>query len=295
MNPVSDLVRPIPGTRTHWTYQPSFPRFETLRRRIPARWTRRAFPPSKVVVAPSGIGPWILYFMFLPQGSLTAAHRFTLDRLKREASRLMIVCACPDGHPVLAELSDLCDGLCWKGLEGYDFSGYSVGLHTLASCCPGSDVFVLNDSMLGPFAPLTPFIEQAPWRLTGLSANALEENHLQSFALIIRQLDAQFLRDVAPAISIDWCYSGAMPVILMQETRLARVASRSMSVGAFWYTDGSRYKDLTLFCPDLLVEAGFPLIKRSLFGKFAGVFQPLTSVQALLERVGHPPLLETTP
>lgn len=285
------LVRPFPGVHTLWTYRPSFPHPKTMMRRVPARWCRKAFPASAVIKAPEAKGDWILYFMFLPEGSLTPAHRFTLDRLSAERANLMIVCACPEGHPVLAELRDRSDGLCWKELEGYDFSGYSVGLHALATHSSGANVFILNDSMLGPFLPLTPFIEQAPWRLTGLSANALEENHLQSFAMIVRQLDVQFLDAVAPVITTKWCYSGAMQVILQQETRLAKVASRSMSVGAYWYTDGTRYKDLTLFCPEQLVEAGFPLVKKSLFGKFKGVFQPPATMQALLDRLGHPPVL----
>lgn len=232
--------------------------------------------------------------MFLPSGTMTAAHRFTLDRLSRESARLMIVCACPEGHSVLGELEKVCDALCWKDLDGYDFSGYSVGLHALSQECAGSNVFIMNDSILGPFCALTPFIEQAPWRLTGLSASALEENHLQSFSMIVRGLDAAFLEAVAPVISARWCYHTAGAVILLQETRLARVASRSMTVGAFWYTDGSKYRDLALFCPEQLLDAGFPFLKKSLFGKFAGVFQPPEAMNALLERLGHPSLLEPT-
>lgn len=282
------LVRPIPGVYTYWTYRPSYPGLKTMLRRVPARWSKCPFPASTVITVPRAKGAWVLYFMFLPEGALTHAHRFTLDRLASERANVMIVCACPKGHPVLTELRDRSDALCWKELDGYDFSGYSVGLHALALHCPGSDVFILNDSMLGPFFPLTPFIEQAPWRLTGLSANALEENHLQSFAMVVRQLDAQFLEDVSQVITTKWCHNGAMHVILQQETRLARVANQSMSVGAYWYTDGARYKDLTLFCPEQLVEAGFPLVKKSLFGKFEGVFQPPAAMQALLERLGHP-------
>lgn len=285
-----NLVRPIESVSTHWTYKPSFPSIAAVRHRIPARWTRRPFPASRVLKKPLAAGNWILYFIFLPNGALTAAHRFTLDRLARESASLMIVCACPEGHPVVEALGRQCDALCWKSLDGYDFSGYSVGLHTLARECPGSNVFVMNDSMLGPFCALTPFIELAPWRLTGLTASSLEENHLQSFSLIVRGLDSAFLDAVAPVISDQWCYHTAGAVILLQETRLARVASRSMTVGAFWYTDGSRYRDLTLFCPEQLLDAGFPLLKKSLFGKFAGVFQPPETMQALLQWLGHPPL-----
>jgi len=229
-----------------------------------------------------------MYFMFLPQGQLTIQHRFTLDRLAKEDARLMIVCACPPQHSVLAELREQCDALCWKALNGYDFSAYAVGLAELARHAPGSDVMVLNDSMLGPFTPLVPFMEQAPWRLTGLTASALAENHLQSYAFIVRQLDAQFLHAVSPALSTRWSYDTGNGVILQQETRLALVACRHMSVGAYWYTDGSQYLDLCLNCPEQMLEAGFPLLKRSLFDKFARGFQEPATMRALLLRLGHP-------
>lgn len=231
-----------------------------------------------------------MYFMYLPQGQLSSQHRFTLDRLASEDARLMIVCACPPDHPVLTELREQCDALCWKAINGYDFSAYAVGLTELARHASGSDVLVLNDSMLGPFAPLVPFMEQAPWRLTGLSASALAENHLQSFAFIVRQLDAHFLQAVSDVLSIEWSYDNSNAVILLQETRLARAASRHMSVGAYWYTDGAQHLDLCLNCPEQMLEAGFPLLKRSLFDKFAQGFQDPPEMQALLRRLGHPAL-----
>ena len=234
-----------------------------------------------------------MYFMFLPQGQLSAHHRFTLDRLVAEDARLMIVCACPPDHVVLTELQQRCDSLYWKALNGYDFSAYALGLSELAQHASGSDVLVLNDSMLGPFAPLVPFMEQAPWRLTGFSASALAENHLQSFAFIVRQLDAHFLQAVKNVLSTEWSYDNSNAVILLQETRLARVASRHMSVGAYWYTDGSQHLDLSLNCPEQMLNTGFPLLKRSLFNKFAGVFQDPTTMRSLLMHLDHPAIPNT--
>lgn len=286
----TDLVRAIPGVQTYWTYEPSRPRWDVVMRRWPARLTRLQAPAWKLLTAPPTSGLWVLYFMYLPDGQVSPQHKFTLERLAAEEARLMIVCACPPDHPVLTELKNHCETLYWKSPEGYDFSAYAIGMTELARHAPDSDVLVLNDSMLGPFSPLSPFIKQARWRLTGLSASALEENHLQSFAFIVRQLNAEFLQAVAPAISIDWCYDAIDPVILLQETRLARVASHHMAVGAFWYTDGSRYQDLCLNCPKEMLDAGFPLLKRSLFGKFARDFQDPAAMQALLRRLGHPEL-----
>lgn len=284
----TELARPFPGVQTNWSYVPSNPRLGIVLRRWSARWTRERAPIWKTIEPPKATGRWLLYFMYLPQGQLLPQHRFTLERLAAENAHLMVVCACPPDHPVLTDLKTQCDALYWKALNGFDFSAYAIGLTELARHAAGSDVMILNDSMLGPFAPLIPFMDQTPWRLTGLCASSLEENHLQSFALIVRQLDTDFLRAVAPAISTEWSYNAIDPVILQQETRLARVASEHMSVGAFWYTDGSRYMDLSLNCPEQMIDAGFPLLKRSLVGKFAGSFQDPASMQALLQRLGHP-------
>lgn len=273
-----------------WPYVPSPPRWDIVVRRWRARLGRQSAPAYRLLKTPSGPGRWLMYFMYLPKGQLSTQHRFTLDRLASEDAQLMIVCACPPDHPVLTELQAKCDALCWKAVNGYDFSAYAVGLTELARHATGSDVMVLNDSMLGPFAPLVPFIDQAPWRLTGLSASALSENHLQSFAFVVRQLDAQFLHGVSPVMSTEWSYNTGNGVILLQETRLARVANHHMSVGAYWYTDGSEYLDLCLNCPEQMVEAGFPLLKRSLFDKFAGVFHATPAMHELLRQLGHPEL-----
>ena len=50
-------------------------------------------------------------------------------------------------------------------------------------------------------------------------------------------------------------------MITCQESRMARVASRSMSVGAYWYLEDG---DPTQTAPFELIDAGYPFFKRSL-------------------------------
>lgn len=288
----TELSRSFEGAQSPWTYVPSRVRPGTAVRRWQARWTRQKPPPFAMLKPPPATGRWILYFMYLPEGRLGVQHHFTLDRLAREDARLLIVCACPPGHAVLEDLKPRCDALCWKGTQGFDFSAYAIGLAQLADHAPHSDVLVMNDSMLGPFVPLAPFIDQAPWALTGFTANAQIENHLQSYAFILKDVNPHTVRQLSKALSPDWCYSEIGQVIFLQETRLARVAHQHMSVGAHWYTDGSQYEDLCLKCPVQLLDAGFPLLKRSLFGKFAGRFQDPAAMRWLLQRVGHPEIGE---
>ena len=231
---------------------------------------------------------WLVYFIYASDGTLTASHRFTLERLSREDVPLLVICACPEAHPVLDELKTRCSALYWKAIDGWDFSAYAVALSELARVSPGADVLVMNDSVLGPFKPLAPFMEEAPWRLTGFTGNAREQNHVQSYAFVIKSIDAHLMEALNPVLSTDWAYNAAEPVILLQETRMACVAHRHMSVGSYFFTNGSRYDDLCLQCPEQLLGAGFPFLKRSLFGKFSGVFQNPEAMQGLLRQVGHP-------
>ncbi|MDR7150078.1 lipopolysaccharide biosynthesis protein [Hydrogenophaga palleronii] len=145
----------------------------------------------------------------------------------------MVICACPEGHPVLDELQTLCDALYWKAEKGWDFSAYAVALSELAHLSPGADVLVMNDSVFGPFRPLVPFMEAAPWRFTGFTANSLEENHVQSYAFVVKAIDAALMDALAPVMSTAWSYNSADPVILHQEKKLARVAAPHFSIGAF--------------------------------------------------------------
>jgi hypothetical protein len=55
-------------------------------------------------------------------------------------------------------------------------------------------------------------------------------------------------------------------VIQVQETRFARVAARSLRVGAYWFAEKEQVLDPTLFRPIELITAGFPFLKRSLTG-----------------------------
>ena len=89
-------------------------------------------------------------------------------------------------------------------------------------------------------------------------------------------------------MSTAWAYNASNPVVLLQETRLARVLAPHFSVGAFWYGDNPQKRDLCLFYPKALIEAGFPFVKRSLVGKFAAYFQKPKEMKALLVSLGHP-------
>jgi len=291
----TELVRSFPGACTYWDYVASEPSLRTRVRRIIRQWQRDPAPDSATLKAPSGRARWVLYFVFLPDGKLTRTHRFTLERLAKEDLQIMVVCACPARHPVLDQLLPLCQALCWKEPKGWDFCAYALGLTQLANHAAGSDVLVLNDSVFGPFFPVVPFMDEAPWRLTGFTGNNQSEHHIQSYAFIIKHISVDFVEHLAGILDTQFHYRHQESVVLCQETRMARKAAEKYTVGSFWFTTSIEANDLCLGWPEELVDAGFPFVKRSLLGKFANAFNRASDVQDLLFRLGHPEDVTTFP
>ncbi|MDM7950751.1 hypothetical protein [Hydrogenophaga sp.] len=249
---------------------------------------RAPAPASLTIKSPANPGRWVLYFIFLPDGQLTPAHRFSLERLAQEDLQLMLVCACPPGHPVLDELLPQCDSLVWKESSGWDFCGYAIGLAELAEHASGSDVLVMNDSVYGPFSPVAPFIDQAPWRLTGFTGNNQNENHIQSYAFIIKCIDGAFIKHLSSILTKTFRYRMQESVVLCQENPMARKVAEKYTVGSYWFTTSIEANDLCLGWPKQLLEAGFPFMKRSLVGKFANAFNSAAEMGNLLRSLGHP-------
>ncbi len=230
---------------------------------------REAMPPYQVLKPVFPDGRWTLAFIYLPSGGLGEAQRFMLARLKALNRRLLVVCAAPEPGHVPAELLDMADALCWKGLRGYDFSGYSIGLHAIAAGSPGADVFVLNDSTFGPFGDLEPLLEQARWDLTGFLGSYQFEAHFQSFAFLLRNVTPVRLRHLRRIFPMSYSYNEVMPVVMCIETQFGRIASRHMSVGCLWFgpDDG---QDPSIMHALALLEQGFPFLKRRLLGHHRG-------------------------
>jgi hypothetical protein len=285
---LSTLVLPR-GLIRDWDYVPGAPRhWLALRRRVRAWWHAQPAPARAVIKPPAAGDMWIVYFVFAPEGRLEARHHFTLARCRDVAgARLMVVCAAPSVGQVPVELSRYADALYWKDLPGYDFSAYALALHEIASVCPGASVLVLNDSVLGPFHDLAPFLRSRRWQLSGFTASSLVENHIQSYAFVLHEITAALMKALASVFPVNHGYSRPGDVILCQEVWLAQLASRTISVGARWFSEAPFVADATLVCPFTLLDDGFPFLKRSLLGKHS-TFQDPAEVRAVLDRLGHP-------
>jgi lipopolysaccharide biosynthesis protein len=273
-----------------WTFHPTTASWrirlnqhiERTRGRIPA-------PAHELLVAPTRAeaSAWTLYFVYLPDGCLDPSHRFTLDRLRALGRQVLVVCATPTVSMIPEALVPMSDALIWKALPGFDFSAYSIGLRTLADHCLGCDVLVLNDSTFGPLVDLQPWLARAQWDLTGFTATANVQNHIQSYAYHLRGVTPERLAALASVFPRNYAYDRFWAVVLGQETQFARVANHSMSVGAFLFSDSAQAEDPMLQLALPLVESGFPFLKRSLLGKLAHLASR-DEILSALSAAGYP-------
>ena len=273
-----------------WTFYPTAaPRRIQLIRRIERMRGRIPAPTHELLLAPTkaGSSAWTLYFVYLPDGRLDPAHHFTLDRLRAMGRHVLVVCATPSASMIPEELVRMADALVWKALPGFDFSAYAIGLRALADHCPGCDVLVLNDSTFGPLVDLQPWLARAQWDLTGFTATANVENHIQSYAFYLRGVTPERLAALAKVLPRKHAYDRFWAVVFGQETQFARIADQSMSVGAFLFSDNPEAEDPMLQLALPLIASGFPFLKRSLLGKLAHL-APREDIFAALAATGYP-------
>lgn len=272
-----------------WSFRPSGPadlHLRLARARGRLLGTRRA--PASLAIRPvRPAAAWDAFFVYAPDGRLSSAQVFTLRRLKAFGRPMLVVCASPAVGQIPAALHEAADALYWKALNGYDFSAYAIILDEVAERSPGADLLVMNDSVLGPFADPRRQVEASPWDLTGFTAFAAVENHIQSYAFHVRNLTAGRRRAFSRTMPPGRSWNDYRDVIYLQESRMARLASRSLSVGALWYSDGRRANDPSLVAALDLLDCGFPFLKRSLLTRHVGLHDP-ARIQAALEERGHP-------
>jgi Rhamnan synthesis protein F len=252
-------------------------------------WLRRAgrFPSWQELKPVVPKRRWIVYFMYCPQGQIEPYHCFALERLQVSEGGLLVVCAAPSAADIPQEVRHFADALYWKALPGYDFSAYTLALRSIAARSPHADVFVMNDSVFGPFQPIEDIFSSAHWDLSGFTASPVIENHIQSYAFVLKNLTIRKMNCLLTVLFPLAAFSDFDDVIRVQETRFARVASAQMSVGANWYSCSGEVVDPTLVRPIELLNYGHPFVKRSLLGKHKG-FQSEELICEALSRLCYP-------
>lgn len=306
------MIRPDPSALVEaWDFKPSAPSFSTRIARARLRVAGRLAGPDSIVLRPpTQADRWNCLFLFMPDGALSDDQRLMVERLRTKRGKLLIVFAAPGRGGDLPPSIDLADAIIWKQLHGYDFSAYAIALDAVAKHSPGATAYLQNDSVLGPFGDLDRLVDESAWELTGFSASAAVENHISSYAFVIRRVTPERVADLAPILSTGWSYNSFSQVVMLQETRLARIASRTMSVGALWYmpirpAESSPFErltakrrrtsandepldiraDATLAMALDLLDKGYPFVKRSHFTKFSGV-EDNAKLRARLDELG---------
>lgn len=288
MTDTAVLMRNAGPLLSNWAFTPSPVTWRTRFARLFQLCTGiRRRPPHCVLVAPSPAARWSIYFIYAPDGELRPYQRFTLNRLKARGVPLFVVIATRTAADIPFEIHALADALIWKGLSGFDFSAYALALHRLAATSPGCEALVMNDSVMGPFGDIDTLVDAAPWALVGFTGYGFVENHIQSYAFVLRNINRKHLAALRTIFPRKIAFNGFKGVVYCQETRFARVANRVMQVGALWYGTPATTGDPTLSQAIKMVEQGFPFLKCSLFGKFAGV-QNDAALRDLLCEQGHP-------
>lgn len=276
---------------------------------------RRRAPASIAIRAITARSRWNGVFIYLPHSELSAAQRFSISKVAALSGSMVVVCAAPTPADVPAELLDGADAVYWKALSGFDFSAYALILREVADHSAGADLYLQNDSVLGPFGDVDQLLADAPWRMTGFMASAALENHIQSYAFMLRKVDAEMVEALSAVLSARWAYDDWRDVVNLQETRLARIAAKSMTVGAMWFapraggneiglrtavarklgvkrsaTIGDGVLDPSLVAARALTEQGFPFVKKSLFERNRK-FQDTAALEHFLRQQGHPSMM----
>ncbi|WP_152529536.1 hypothetical protein [Aliihoeflea sp. 2WW] len=283
------VVLPVDKLEHLWTFEPSTASLLwKLRRswRFARRLTTR---PAHHVLKPVFQAPrWNVYFIFSLQGELSPSHHYSLKSLRSSGVPLLVIVATRNLETIPPDLALLSDALIWKNLSGYDFSAYRIGLEQIARTVPHADILIMNDSVFGPFGDIEKLVAAAPWRVTGFTSSAVIENHIQSYAYILKSFDAVLLDNCSTVMLPNHAFDRAGDVILCQECQFARIAAHHVSVGSFWHGAADRDLDPMLNLPLELIDAGMPFMKKSLFGKMKS-FQNSEIMQRKLIELGHPP------
>ncbi|MFT4123388.1 MAG: rhamnan synthesis F family protein [Microbacteriaceae bacterium] len=202
---------------------------------------------------------------------LSLSVRTLVEQLRAGGYPMVLVSSCEAGEP-----------LDWGGPPpedvtvlrkpnlGYDFGSAAVGLDALPGLRELDCVLVVNDSNLGPFAPLAPFLERfeaSTADVWGLTSSVQTDYHLQSFFL-------GFRRGVLaePPLRRFWAdirhHRDKNDVILRYEIGLSRLlVAEGYAIEAEFpaaaHTSPLRVNPVAGLWRELL-DAGYPFVKREL-------------------------------
>ena len=198
-----------------------------------------------------------------------------------------------------AALRDLCDGYLVRRNVGYDFGAMREALsHWRLPRADTNSVLLVNDSVIGPFAPLRPLLDRIDYSvadLWGATDSPQRGYHLQSFFLaagrtaLTHPAWSAFWADVHPARSKEWVIRRyeiglsqrllaaglrgralfayeALAARLAHEAPASELHARQLVVSRRILARGGVLNPTAHLWRELLRE-GFPFVKRELLGR----------------------------
>ncbi|MEP7019133.1 MAG: rhamnan synthesis F family protein [Pseudonocardiales bacterium] len=133
-----------------------------------------------------------------PGRAAVLVHWAPSPRLSRSVTTLVNELSSVGYRPVLVSACEAPDPLEWNGKRpedavvlrkpniGYDFGSWAVALNELPAIAEADKVILVNDSMVGPFAPITDIVarfESSTADVFGLTDTRQYFRHLQSYFL----------------------------------------------------------------------------------------------------------------
>ena len=172
------------------------------------------------------------------------------------------VCTWAPGQPVMPEVTTVLR----RANVGYDFGSWGAVLQAFRGIRRAHRVVLVNDSLIGPFSPLSPLLadfEASSTPVWGLSGSLQHRPHIQSFFVGYRDgvLDSATLRAFWADIRVE---SRKAKVVRYYELGLSEALDEA---GIAWRTmfspDPRRRGNPTLTSGGQLVDERFPFVKAN--------------------------------
>ena len=236
-----------------------------------------------------------------PERVVLLVHWSTAKEVSRSTRVLVDQFRRLDYEVVLVSASQVPERLEWSGPYlrptavyrrdnvGYDFGSWSAGLHALPMLSRAPNLLLVNDSMLGPFAPIDSLIadfEASSAEIWGLVSSSQEGWHLQSHFVGYRNgcLSRGPLAGFWRSIRVE---REKRDIIKNYELGLGRLTrAAGLSVQACYPGDlvVSAGDNPTIQGWRRLIALGFPFVKREILLRPASVMTDADHVEKVVQQ-----------
>ncbi len=232
--------------------------------RIPTTWVREQGPHRTGDWAPRHVA---IVAQWSRQPVVSRSLSTLITQLSEHGHEIIVVSACesparlrwPHGLPPDATVYR-------RPNVGHDFGSWATALRQLPGLTQAERVLMINDSLVGPFRPLTPELEAmttASADVWGLATSLQSGRHLQTFFLAFQ---GGCLSE--PALRAFWrgvrAHDTKWDTVVHNELGLARLLHAEKFTTQSAYEALPGFANSTIDGWQALLEIGFPFVKRML-------------------------------